>query len=275
MPALRLDEDVILAVLDALSEDHVLFEGYALKGGTALRLAYRAPRASVDIDLSSVVRFPDQPADEGQAALDVFCERLGTALDRVRDRHGLADLYVQSQSVIPKKKDPRAFPAFRITVGYSREADRRRPYSETVGLDVTLNDVVCEAEIVTVGGVDVHVSSLDDIVAEKLRALLQQVVRNRYRPGDVYDLWFLVTRAGRLLDPAHVAAFLAEKSRDKEGLGEVSAARFHDPEVAGRAAVGYAEVAERLPPGEALPPFDVAFNRVLAFVDGLPLGSGG
>ena len=274
MPPLRLDEDAILAVLDALADDDVLFEGYALKGGTALRLAYRTPRASVDIDLTSLERFADQPASEGLAALGAFCDRLDAALARVRGRHDLTDLYVQSRSVIPKKKDPRSFPAFRVTVGYSRVADRRRPYADIVGLDVSLNDVVCAAEIVTVGGVDVHVSSLDDIVAEKLRSLLQQVVRNRNRPGDIYDLWFLTTRAVRLLDADRIASFLVEKSRHKEGLGEVTAARFHDPEVRARAAVGYEEIAQRLPSDRDLPPFATAFDRMLAYVDALPLPAG-
>jgi predicted nucleotidyltransferase component of viral defense system len=274
MDPARLDEDAILTVLQALSADRFLFDGYALKGGTALRLAHHTPRASVDIDLTSIERFTDQPTDEGTEALDRFCDRLDAALASVRESGGFTDFYVQRRRLEPGNQERRTFPAFDVTLGYSRKRTGRGPYSDTVGLDVSLNDVVCEAEIVRVGDIQVHASTLNDIVAEKLRALLQQVVRDRYRPGDVFDLWFLVTRAVRVLDRAAIATYLVEKSEGKEGLGPITKTAFHDPEVRERAAVGYAEIRERLPPYQRLPPFEEAFDRVLAFVGTLPLPAG-
>jgi predicted nucleotidyltransferase component of viral defense system len=267
----RLDEDALLALLDAISRDEALREGYVLKGGNALRFAYAGPRASTDLDLTAVESRPDQPAAESEVALDEFCARLDRALADVAERYDFAEMVVQSREVLPPKKDPRSFPSFRVRVGHTRRPDRSPPYPEVVALDVTLNDLVCESEYVEVESVDLHVSSLDDIIAEKLRSLLQQVPRNRNRPADVFDVWYYTTRARALLDSEQVSVFLVQKSEGKEGLGRITRASFHDPEIRERAEVGYDALEPRLREGVRLPPFDEAFSRVLAFVDELGL----
>jgi hypothetical protein len=267
----RLDDDALLALLEAISKDDYLREGYVVKGGNALRFAYAGARASVDLDLTATTRHPEQTAAESEATLDLFCERLNRALVPVAPSYGFASMIVQSRRVLPPKRDPRTFPSFKITVGYSKRADRSPPFAETIPLDVTLNDVVCASEYVDVGAATLHVSSLDDIIAEKLRALLQQIPRNRNRPADVFDLWYHTTRARRLLDPKRISAYLIEKSDEKEGLGLITRASFHNPDVRARAEVDYELIAERLRGDTRLPPFDRAFNQVLAFVGKLDL----
>lgn len=54
------------------------------------------------------------------------------------------------------------------------------------------------------GSLPLRVSTAEDIVAEKLRALLQQALRNRTRRQDLLDIAALL-RAGVPLDPARVA----------------------------------------------------------------------
>ena len=267
----RLDEAAILAVLDALSHDPVLRDAYVLKGGNALRFAYAGRRYSTDVDLTALETQGVQAASVSEAALDVFCDRLDAALGAVAGTRGYATMAVQRRRVLPAKRDPRTFPAFQVTVGYSAVPGRRPPFNETVRLDVTLNDVVCESEYVEVGDLAVHVSSLDDILAEKLRALLQQVPRRRNRPSDVYDVSYYVTRARPLLAPDQIGAYLVEKSEGKEGLGRITTALFRNPEVRERASTGYDALAGRLREGERLPPFDDAFDRVLSFVGELGL----
>lgn len=267
----RLDETAILAILDALSHDPALLDAYVLKGGNALRFAYEGQRYSTDIDLTTVESKGAQETAASEAALESFCTRLDAALAAVAPARGYAVMVVQRRRVIPSGRDHRTFPAFQVTVGYSTVAGRQPPFSEIVRLDVTLNDVVCESEYVEVGGVEVHVSSLDDILAEKLRALLQQVPRNRTRPSDVYDVWYYVTRARPLLNPTQIGTYLVEKSDGKEGLGRITTALFHNPEVRDRSSTGYDAIAGRLRDDEALPPFDDAFGVVLAFVGELGL----
>jgi len=268
------DDDAIIAVLEALASRPELRDGFVLKGGNALKLAFQGPRGSVDVDMSAVERSPDQPEEETQRVLDAFCSQLNGALEEVAPRHGYTEMVVQSTEIKPANKNPRDFPALEIKVGYSEREDRTSPYNEAVKLEITLNEIVCDTEYARVGSAEVRVSSLNDIMAEKLRALLQQVPRNRNRPNDVFDTWFYTTRARSALDEKRISQFLVEKSIDKEGLGTVTRQMFYHAEVRSRAAVGWDEIEERLPASIELPEFDTAFKQVLAFVDTLELEEG-
>ncbi|PEN04695.1 hypothetical protein CRI93_14750 [Longimonas halophila] len=270
------DDDAIYAVLHALSLDRTLHEQFVLKGGNALRLAYKSPRSSVDVDFSSTEAFPDQPDATTQALLKDVEARLNRVLEEVAPIYDFASLVIQSTDVHPGNHDPRAFPALEIKVGYSELDDRDPPFSDVVKLEITLNEVVCADEYVSVdsgraGNVDLHVSGLDDIIAEKLRSLLQQVTRNRNRPGDVYDIWFFTTRVGAALSADNIATYLQKKSHDRLGVDQVTHDMFTDPEVRKRASVGYDDIASRLPDGETLPPFEDAFDQVIQFVEALDL----
>ena len=134
-----------------------------------------------------------------------------------------------------------------------------------------MNDLVCESEYVEVGSLTLHLSSLDDIIAEKLRSLLQQVPRNRTRPNDVFDIWFYTTKARNALDSSLISMYLQQKSVDKEGLGEIRKQMFYAPEIRERAQVDYDQIETRLPPNSGFPDFSSAFSRVLAFVEELDI----
>jgi len=270
------DDDAIYAVLHALSLDEKLHEQFVLKGGNALRLAYKSPRSSVDVDFSSKEAFPDQPDEKTQDLLKDIEARLNRALTEVAPIYDFEALVIQSTHIHPGNHDPREFPALEINVGYSELEDRNPPFSDVVKLEITLNDVVCADEYVLVnsggaGAIDLHVSGLDDIIAEKLRSLLQQVERNRNRPGDVYDIWFFTTRVGAALSKENIATYLQRKSQDRLGVEKVTLDMFINPEVRERASIGYEDIASRLPDGESLPPFDEAFNHVIDFVGALDL----
>ncbi|WP_373047015.1 nucleotidyl transferase AbiEii/AbiGii toxin family protein [Vulgatibacter sp.] len=113
----------------------------------------------------------------------------------------------------------------------------------------------------------VRISTREDIVAEKLRALLQQVLRDRYRCQDVLDLAVML-RGGAELDTGKVAKFLLEKAAARDV--PVSRTAFHGPELAARARVDY-EALESTARHEFIY-FDDALARVLEFVDRLGLG---
>jgi predicted nucleotidyltransferase component of viral defense system len=135
-----------------------------------------------------------------------------------------------------------------------------------IPLDVSLNEVVCEDEPVDTAGVHkLRVSSREDIVAEKLRSLLQQPVRNRYRRQDLLDI--AVTRRQRPLDADKVADFLRRKSAARNIV--VSRAAFRDPEVKRRAAQDYDGLASTT--RTLFVAFDDAWSELLALLDALPI----
>lgn len=268
------DEDAIRAVLQALSRDDFLQEQFVLKGGNALKLAFDSPRSSVDIDLSSTEPHPNQEHQETEQFRDEVVERLSNALLQIVPEYHYETMVVQSTQIKPPNLPQREFPALEVKVGYTELENREPPYSDVVKLEITLNETVCEAEYRKAGNVELHVSSLDDIIGEKLRALLQQVIRNRYRPGDVFDIWFFTTRVPRALDQDRITRFLQEKSEGKVGNGPVSRQMFHHPGVRSRAREGYDEISERIPDSISLPPFDEAFSQVLSFVETLELPEG-
>lgn len=115
----------------------------------------------------------------------------------------------------------------------------------------------------------VQAYGLYDLIAEKLRALLQQIVRPH--PGDrrqdVYDLSRLIVTFG--LDAEErvsILAILRTKSREREF--EPSREMISDPRIAEKLQQKWDSLAEELQ--EPLPPFQESFDRVRAFYEGLP-----
>lgn len=114
-------------------------------------------------------------------------------------------------------------------------------------------------------GVAIIAATPNDIAAEKLRALLQQPIRNRSRPQDVLDLSILIR--SKILDPVRVGHFLQIKAKARSV--PVSKDAFSEPEIRIRASDGYQFLADQT--RTTFIPFDEAFPIILAFVASLPI----
>lgn len=254
-----------LAVLDALAHAPELWRGYVLKGGLALHFAYGSPRRSSDLDFSAVEPFTSAISEANERRILHFCHRLDEELDAVAARHGLAGLSVQRRQLSDE------IPALFAEIGYSAEERAEILYDDMVEMQVVLSEVVCETAEAEVEGVPIHVPSLDDVLAEKLKALLQQVPRDTPRSADVFDLWYFVEASCRPIDRAKVADFLRRKSEPWPSVQPVTAGAFAAPGVRTYAASAYDALGSALGDGTALPPFDEAFEGVLRFVATLDL----
>lgn len=186
MPVVERDY-AISWVLKALYAESKLSEWLAFKGGTALRKAY-FPHYRFSADLDFTLR---EPIDHV-----TLQERLGTAIAPITDWSGmethLADFRTTRE--IPGQQSFEARVSFIGPRGQRQDPPRIR-------LDMTAWDEVllppetkslihrysdsCEAALV--------VLSLAEILAEKLRAILQ-----RDRPRDLYDVWWLLTRSSEM-----------------------------------------------------------------------------
>lgn len=220
-------------VLRAVASSQRLSRDLVLKGGNALDFVWSPNRSTKDLDFSALLQIEgDELRTLLQGGLDVVARQLST-LYRVQK--------VDRQPPGAGK----TFITYAVTVGYAfpdqaasrRHMENGRPISEVIPLDVSLNDPVCAHESVGVDGPhDLLVSTREDILAEKLRSLLQQPIRNRGRRQDLLDIAVLL-RGEEVPDLALTAQFLLRKAAARSV--PVSRAAFHDPEVERRARQDY------------------------------------
>jgi predicted nucleotidyltransferase component of viral defense system len=185
---------VQFVVLDALA-DGAVARLFAFKGGNALRFGYGSPRSTLDLDFT------------GDGSLDDVAVLRPTVDAAVRS--AASRFEARCKVTHAKRNPPRGDrPTYSVHVGFQLPGDRRyadflltdATSSQVVYVEISMNDAVCEVIAAEVGpgtGRRLRLCSLEDIIAEKLRAILQQVVRNRSRPQDVYD----IARAYRIYGP--------------------------------------------------------------------------
>ena len=249
-------------VLDCIAGSSLAGE-MAFKGGNALRFVYQNRRSTIDLDFSSVAGFPD---DES-----VIRNSLGVALEAAAGRHGIR-IRCQSVRRNPKGTVGHHFPTYQITLGFAFPGERHfinfdadpRPLPTIVELEISLNEMICETVEVPLGEDSsrrLQVCSLEDIIAEKLRSLLQQPIRNRTRKQDVLDIATVWRRHAANLDIAKMSDFLLRKCSSRKVIAEKS--KFNE-EIRIRALTDYDQL--RTDAGDSFIPFDEAWQTVLALV---------
>jgi hypothetical protein len=249
----RLATLATVAALDDLRRD------YVLKGGLVLQHVYGSPRASHDLDFNHVRPYANALTDANEAELQAFCDRVARVLPAFAGRYGLARLGLRIE------KWSEVLPTVFALVDYAADGDEG-----AVELQATLCETICRTVRARIGGVEVHASALDDLVADKLKVLLQQTRRHQVRASDVYDLWYALEAAPFVVDPADVGPFLRQKAASWPDLLPLTPARFRDEAVRSFAEAGYRKLRveqSALP----FPPFDAVWASILAFVDRLGL----
>lgn len=197
-------------VLRAVAGSRRLSEVLVLKGGNALDFVWSPNQSTQDLDFTAIDLI------EGAELRALLEQSLGAV------QRDLGTLYrVQRVERQPPGAE-KTFVTFAVSVGYALEdqvALRRRLEAgqmspSVVPLDVSLNEVVCDdTPVDLVNARSIRVCTREDIVAEKLRSLLQQPLRNRYRRQDLLDIAVLLD--GEPLDLDKVARFLALKAASR------------------------------------------------------------
>ena len=257
------DERARLAVLAALREHDDLARDYALKGGYVLHRVYGSPRPSFDLDLDHVDRHSLDPDGPNRATLEDVCRRLNATLPVVAGRFGLDDAGLR----VVRWSD-------RLATAFAEARYRSADGSGgAVEVQVTLCERIPQTALARVDGVPVLIATLDVLVADKLKVLLQQTGRHDVRYADVYDLWFALVEAPFVPDPAAVREALLTAAETWPSLQPVTAASYAGPAVRAFAEQGYRALrAEE--PDLPFAPFDVVWAEILAFVGALGLPEG-
>ena len=233
-------------------------------------LVYSSPRQTTDIDLTADFAVDTSTVDEIERSLDAVFPRAAAAL-------GYADLIVKIQSLqrLPRRKsfETARFPALKLKVASANRGTRQEgrllqgEASVVVDVDISFNESWTAVQILELtGGNELFAYSLSDLIAEKYRALLQQVPRKRNRRQDVYDLDILISdrSVNRTLGTQILYALVTKcRSRDIDP----TPASLENPEIKERAGADWGTM--KLELGE-LPDFEDCFARVLQFYCNLP-----
>lgn len=252
-------------VLRAIANSRSLSDLLVFKGGNALDFVWMPNRSTRDLDFSARV---------SEQVTEPHLEKLfNGALATVSNDLGT---YYRVHSV--KKNPPgpnRSFPTLVVTIGYALPDDHRnrtvlqagQPSRATITVEVSLNEPICGTQPTEFDGAHpVSVATPEDIAAEKLRALLQQIPRNRRRPQDLLDIAVMLHEKPKL-DLGLIASFLLKKSEARTIQATRSA--FQVPEIWERAQSGYDDL--RITSRDLFIPFQEARQALLDLVSRLQI----
>ncbi len=269
-PERKVFRQAVQLVLRAIAQSPSLSAVMIMKGGLLLAVRYHSSRFTRDIDFSTSKRL--QEVD-----LPTLLATIAEALASVSadNEHAMA-LRLQSHEIKPPNRPGVNFPTLQMRIGY---ASRLEPKSlkrlestgstQVVQVDYSFNEWASGREQQEVDGGHLLMYTFHDLVAEKLRSVLQQPIRGQGRPRyqDIYDIFLLLGTPVDDGDKATILAKLIEASRDRQVVLHKEALR--DEQVIKLSREQYASVLPDLVLGP-LPDFDVAYTTVCEFFESLP-----
>jgi len=259
-------------VLSAIAGSEYLKPKMIMKGGMLLGIRYKSSRFTEDIDFSTKMKLSE--IDESE-----FREELNDALIIASDEFAYGvSCRVQSLAIQPKKNHENAtFPSFNLTIGYARknsagEMDRldRGQCPKTIKIDYSFNELSYSIDDIIINDEDgVSAYGITDLIAEKIRSIIQQPYRNRSRRQDIYDLDFLLDSVN--LDEQErlsVLYSLMEKSKERIPDGDVNPSTLDRDDIKKLSQENYDQLSAEVE-GD-VKDFDIAYNRVNDFYKSLP-----
>ena len=258
-------------ILHAIAITPALNDRLCLKGGILMGLVYHSPRQTGDIDFSVLT---NESLDESTP--DTFRNLINSALPRAAANLGYVDMVTrfQSMKVLPPNRYPNArFPALKLNIAYAKRGSyqekrllERNP-ANIIRLDISFKEEISEIQVLEIADGELLLAySLNDLIAEKYRAMLQQALRNRHRRQDVYDLNFLILDLELDDDAkAKILETLLKKCQARDIIA--SPGSFNDPDVRNRSRSEWNTLKLEI---EEIPDFDSCFERIATFYSRLP-----
>ena len=228
-----LERDYLLSwLLVGIGQVESLRDTFVFKGGTALKKCYFGDyRFSADLDFSGVGDLPTGSAME--QAIGEACERAVKLLDEYAPVEILFERYAE------KEPHPGRQEAFTIRARLPwQKQPQTRVMIETSVDEKVIRPTAVRTVIHEYGeplDTQVRTYALEEIVAEKLRAILQHTEKleergwSRSRARDYYDLWRVLGAYKNQMDLDDFLPFLREKCAVRNVTFKVAADFFADP----------------------------------------------
>ena len=265
-----LKRQAVYTILLAVASDDDLKKTLIMKGGMLLSMRYRSERYTDDVDFSNGMILSDENLDELCAALDE-----GLAISSAQSQYSVV-CWVQSKEVRPKVQG--TFPTVQLKVGYGDRTNDRdkkaissRKSSKVIKMDCSYNEVLCRNEIIEISdGFEISAYSIFDILGEKFRAVLQQLVRKHSsREQDIYDIFYILKNYEPFgpNEREAVLSSLVAKSKGRDIVHLLKPEVLQGDEIREVSQKGYNKLGDLV---TNLPPFDVAYEEVRIFFESLP-----
>ncbi len=259
--------EAVHTILIAIANDPQLRTSMVIKGGILLAIRYQSNRFTKDIDFST-----DEMLDKVDP--DKLVEKLNSSfIQTAEELEYELDCRVQSCKVKPALDA--SFPSVKLTIGYAYKGDKKHvrliagQSPSTISIDYSLNELMPNLEVLQVGDKkSLRAYALTDMIAEKLRSILQQVVRNRTRRQDIFDLVLLFEKYPDLDEDEkqRILNSLIEKSESREIIPLIDS--LDDHAIRERSQKDYYTLADEIE-GD-LPDFDETYDAVNKFYKSLP-----
>lgn len=257
-----IEQDYLITwILSCLYEHPILKEHLIFKGGTALKKCYFGEyRFSEDLDFTVIADLPGN-----QKFFSLVKEVCETAEQKIRN---FSDIRLEVK--VHKEKEPHPFnqEAFEIKATFPWHGDT--PYASTK-IELTTQETLVYPDVrkpllhsyERLMSQEIRAYSLEEIVLEKLRAILQRTKKlheenqDRPRPRDYYDLWRILENFQNELFFNDFAKMLRLKC-DPKKVQFQNAESFFDPEVLDSASRGWKSFLGPLV--SDLPDFELVIN---------------
>lgn len=140
-----------------------------------------------------------------------------------------------------------------------------------VSIDYSFNEQSYNTEILEIGdgGEGIKAYGVCDLIAEKIRSVLQQVARDRNREQDIYDLNFLLDTLGEITaeEKYSILDSLLKKSVGRDVDNLLNRDGILDSEVKRRSGERYPDLKDTV---KELPDFEESYLKVSTFFQSLP-----
>lgn len=256
-------------ILAAIAHDPQLRASMVIKGGILLAVRYQSHRYTKDIDFSTSKKLDEIDPDQIKDALNrSFIETAEVLVYEL-------DCRVQSCRIQPANQPDASFPSVKITVGYAYKGSEKHKRllvnqsPTSISIDYNLNELMPNLEVLDIGqGDQLCAYTLTDLIAEKLRSLLQQKIRNRTRRQDIFDLMLLIEKYPDLddIEKQKILKSFIEKSESRGITPNRNS--LDDAETRKRSQKDYLTLADEIE-GD-LPGFDETYDAVNIFYKSLP-----
>lgn len=266
----RLFRQATHCLLLAIAQRASVLPEMVMKGGVLLAIRYHTGRMTRDVDFSTSAMYRDFAPKQGDFIADLDRALAGASATL---SYGL-QMRVQSCQVQPRADGN--FQTLKIKIGYAvagnvRALDRlnKGQSPQTLSLDYSFNEEIHDIERIGDESSQVEAYGEFTLIAEKLRAYLQQEERDRERGRDIYDLWWVLK--GRVFTDAELARLLSVIQSKALSRGiEVHRDSLVKPELIARAEQSFGALAHQV---DLLPEFAEAFDVVKDFWGRLPWDS--